>query len=137
KWASARANAKLAEPDRRVVVVAGDGGFLMNVQELETAARLGTAFVTVVWDDGGFGSIRWKQERWPGRVFGVDFSNPDFARLAEAFGLRGFTIEHAEDFAPTLERALELDGASVIAVPVDYRENHRLTEALGEVQVPM
>jgi acetolactate synthase-1/2/3 large subunit len=129
--------AKLAEPARRVVVVAGDGGFLMNVQELETARRLGTPFVTVIWVDGGYGSIRWTQERGSGRVFGVNFGNPDFAKLAEAFGLPGFSIERAEDFAPTLERALALDQPSIIAVPVDYRENQRLTEALGEIQVPM
>jgi acetolactate synthase-1/2/3 large subunit len=129
--------AKLADPSRKVVVVAGDGGFLMNVQELETARRLGTAFVTVVWVDNGYGSIRWKQERAGGRVFGVDFGNPDFVRLAGAFGLPGFAIERADDFAPTLERALALDLPSIIAVPIDYRENHRLTEALGEVQIPM
>jgi acetolactate synthase-1/2/3 large subunit len=127
--------AKLAKPRCRVVVVAGDGGFMMNVQELETAKRLGTAFVTVIWVDGGYGSIRWKQERWPGRTFGIEFGNPDFAALAASFGLPGFAIEQAEDFAPTLERALALDVPSVIAVPVDYQENHRLTEALGEVQM--
>jgi acetolactate synthase-1/2/3 large subunit len=129
--------AKLAQPERRVVVVSGDGGFLMNVQELEPARRLGTPFVTIVWVDGGYGSIRWKQERWLGRVFGVDFGNPDFAKLAEAFDLPGFVIERAEDFAPTLERALALDRPSVVAVPVDYGENHRLTEQLGEVQIQM
>jgi acetolactate synthase-1/2/3 large subunit len=127
--------AKLAEPHCRVVVVAGDGGFLMNVQELETAKRLGSAVVTVVWVDGGYGSIRWKQERWPGRSFGVDFDNPDFAKLAAAFGLPGFSIERAEDFAPTLERALALGEPSVIGVPVDYSENNSLTEVLGDVHV--
>ena len=127
--------AKLAEPERRVAVVTGDGGFLMNVQELETARRLGTAFVTVVWVDGGFGSIRWKQETRFGRSFGVEFGNPDFLRLAEAFDLAGFAIERADDFAPALQQALSLDRPSIIAVPVDYSENHRLTEALGEVQV--
>ena len=127
--------AKLAEPQRRVVVVTGDGGFLMNVQELETAKRLGTAFVTVVWVDGAYGVIRWKQERKFGRAFGVDFSNPDFAALAQAFGLPAFNVTRAEAFAPTLESALSAGQPSVIAVPVDYRENHRLTEALGEVQI--
>jgi acetolactate synthase-1/2/3 large subunit len=127
--------AKLAEPDRRVVVVTGDGGFLMNVQELETAKRLGTAFVTVVWVDGAYGVIRWKQERRFGRSFGVDFANPDFAALAQAFGLPAFNVTRAEAFAPTLESALSAGEPSVIAVPVDYRENHRLTEALGEVQI--
>lgn len=127
--------AKLAAPERRVVVVSGDGGFLMNVQELETARRLGTAFVNVVWVDGGYGSIRWKQEAKFERVFGVDFENPDFVRLAEAFGLPGFSIAEADDFAPTFKRALALETPSVIAVPVDYSENHRLRETLGEVQI--
>jgi acetolactate synthase-1/2/3 large subunit len=129
--------AKLAEPGRRVVVAAGDGGFLMTMAELETARRMGTPFVTVVWVDGGFGSIRWRQERRFGRTFGVEFGNPDFVRLAEAFGLAGFAIERADDFAPALERALDLAMPSIIAVPVDYTENYRLTEALGDVQVPM
>jgi len=127
--------AKLAAPERRVVVVTGDGGFLMNVQELETARRLGTAFVTVIWVDNAYGVIRWKQERGFGRAFGVDFGNPDFVKLAGAFGLPGFAIAHADDFAPTLDKALRLDVPSVIALPVDYSENNRLIEALGEVQV--
>ena len=129
--------AKLTEPDRRVVAVTGDGGFLMNVQELETARRLHTPYVTVVWVDGAYGVIRWKQDRSFGRSFGVEFGNPDFVRLAEAFGLRGFAITRAQDFAPALEQALNLDQPSIIAVPVDYSENHRLTEALGELQVAL
>ena len=127
--------AKLAQPERRVVIATGDGGFLMNVQELETACRLGTPFVTIVWVDGGYGSIRWKQEQSFGRTFGVDFGNPDIVKLAEAFGLTGFAVQRADDFAPALERALALDRPSVIAVPVDYSENVRLTETLGDVQV--
>ncbi len=129
--------AKLAAPDRRVVVVSGDGGFLMNVQELETARRLGTPFVTIVWVDGGYGSIRWKQEARFGRAFGVEFNNPDFIQLAQAFRLPAFQITEADDFAPALTRALALDEPSIIAVPVDYAENHRLTETLGEVQISM
>lgn len=127
--------AKLAEPHRRVVVVTGDGGFLMNAQELETAKRLGTAFVTIVWVDGSYGVIRWKQERSFGRAFGVDFGNPDFAALAKAFELPGFNITRADDFALCLEQALRLDQPSIIAVPVDYRENHRLIETLGDLQM--
>ncbi|MDO8611257.1 MAG: acetolactate synthase large subunit [Dehalococcoidia bacterium] len=127
--------AKLAQPERRVIIATGDGGFLMNVQELETARRLGTPFVTIVWVDGGYGSIRWKQEQSFGRTFGVDFGNPDIVKLAEAFGLTGFAVQRADDFAPALERALALDQPSVIAVPVDYSENVRLTETLGDVQV--
>src|SRR5438132_2117039 len=84
--------ARIAEPDRRVVVVTGDGGFLMNVQELETARRLGTAFVTVVWVDGAYGSIQWKQEARFGRSFGVGFRNPDFVTLAQAFVLPAISM---------------------------------------------
>jgi acetolactate synthase-1/2/3 large subunit len=127
--------AKLAQPDRRVVVATGDGGFLMNVQELETARRLGTAFVTVVWVDGAYGVIGWKQERQFGRTFGVEFGNPDIGGLAAAFDLPGFTVHRADDFAPQLEEALALDQPSIISVPVDYSENVRLTEALGDVQI--
>ncbi len=127
--------AKLAEPRRRVVVVAGDGSFLMTAAELETARRIGAAFVTIVWVDGSYGVIRWKQERAFGRAFGVDFGNPDFATFAKAFGLPGFAITSADDFAVCLEQALRLDRPSIIAVPIDYRENHRLTETLGEVHV--
>ncbi len=129
--------AKLTQPERRVVVVTGDGGFLMNAQELETAMRLRTPFVTVIWEDGGYGSIRWKQERAFGRSHGVEFANPDFVRFAESCALRGFTIARAEGLSLALEEALALDLPSVISVPVDYGENHRLTETLGEIQIPM
>lgn len=127
--------AKLAQPRTRVVVVTGDGGFMMNVQELETAKRLGTPFVTLVWVDDGFGVIRWKQDRIYGRSFGSDFGNPDFGKLAEAFGLPGFSVRQADELMPTLVKALALDEPSVIAVPVDYSENRRLTETLGELEV--
>ena len=123
--------AKLAEPDRRVVVVTGDGGFMMNVQDLETAVRIGTAFVIVVWVDNAYGVIKLNQERTFGRTFGVDFGNPDFAALAASFGVQGFNITRADDFAPTLEQALHLDQVSIIAVPVDYSQNYRLAEAIG------
>src|SRR2546427_13119278 len=90
--------ARIAEPDRRVVVVTGDGGFLMNVQELETARRLGTAFVTVVWVDGAYGSIEWKQEGRYGRSYGGGFGNPDFVALAQSFGVPAFAIRVADEF---------------------------------------
>jgi acetolactate synthase I/II/III large subunit len=129
--------AKIADPQRRVVVVTGDGGFLMNVQELETARRLGAAFVTVVWVDGAYGSIQWKQEARFGKSYGVGFGNPDFVALAQAFGLPAFSIGSADEFSVALEKALGLGVPSVIAVPVDYSENHRLTETLGEVHIIM
>jgi acetolactate synthase-1/2/3 large subunit len=102
-----------------VIAVSGDGGFLMNSQELETAKRLGTAFVAVVLVDNRYGVIELNQRRRFGRTFGVDFGNPDFVGYAASFGLPGFAVEHAADLLPTLRRALDRDTPSVIAVPVD------------------
>jgi acetolactate synthase-1/2/3 large subunit len=111
--------AKLVHPERRVVAVSGDGGFLMNSQELETAKRLGTAFVTVVLEDGQYGVIALNQRRRFKQTFGVDFGNPDFVQYAASFGLPGFRVERAEDLLPTLRRALDLNVPSLVAAPVD------------------
>jgi acetolactate synthase-1/2/3 large subunit len=123
--------AKLVHPDRRVVALAGDGAFLMNSQELETAKRIGTAITVVVWRDDGYGLIDWKQRNEFGRPFGVEFGNPDLVKYAESFGIAGFRPSSAADLLPTLERALAVDGPSVVDVPIDYAENLRLTERLG------
>ena len=106
--------AKLVHPERKVVTVNGDGGFMMNVQELETAVRLRTAIVNVIWENGQFGSIVWKQDKKFGRHFGTDFANPDFVKLADAFGMPAWRIEAVDDFGPTLRRALDLDVPSLI-----------------------
>ena len=84
--------AKLVHPDRKVVTVNGDGGFLMNCQELETAVRIGTPFVNVIWENSQYGSIVWKQDKKFGRHFGTDFTNPDFVKLAEGFGMPGLAL---------------------------------------------
>jgi len=123
--------AGLVRPDRRVVALCGDGGFLMNVQELETAVRLGVRVTVVIWRDDGYGLIDWKQRNEFGRPFGVDFGNPDFVALAASFGIAAFRPSTAAELAPTLERALAVDGPSLVEVPIDYRENLRLTERLG------
>ena len=123
--------AGLVRPDRRVVALCGDGGFLMNVQELETAVRLGVRVTVVIWRDDGYGLIDWKQRNEFGRPFGVDFGNPDFVALATSFGIAAFRPSSAAELAPTLERALAVDGPSLVEVPIDYRENLRLTERLG------
>ena len=123
--------AKLVHPDRKVVALCGDGGFLMNSQELETAKRIGAAVVVVIWRDNGYGLIDWKQRNQFGRPFAVEFDNPDFVAYAESFGIPGFRPESADDLYPTLMRALALDGPAVIDVPIDYAENVRLTERLG------
>ena len=127
--------AKLVHPDRKVVALSGDGGFLMNSQELETAKRVGAGICVVVWRDDGYGLIDWKQRNEFGRPFAVEFGNPDFVRYAESFGIAGFRPSSAADLYPTLMRALEVDGPSVVEVPIDYAENLRLTERLGALSV--
>jgi acetolactate synthase-1/2/3 large subunit len=123
--------AKLVHPDRKVVALCGDGGFLMNSQELETAKRIGANITVVVWRDDGYGLIDWKQRNEFGRPFGVEFGNPDFVDYARSFGIAGFRPTSAADLLPTLRRALDTDGPALVEVPIDYRENLRLTEHLG------
>ncbi|HXI46497.1 MAG TPA: acetolactate synthase large subunit [Candidatus Acidoferrales bacterium] len=123
--------AKLVHPERKVVALCGDGGFLMNSQELETAKRIGANVVVVVWRDDGYGLIDWKQRNAFGRPFAVEFGNPDLVAYAESFGIPGFRPESADALYPTLMRALEVDGPALVDVPIDYAENVRLTERLG------
>lgn len=120
--------AKLVNPARKVVAATGDGGFMMNCQELETALRLGTAFVTVIFNDGGYGLIEWKQHNQYGESAFVHFNNPDFVKFAESMGLKGYRVESTEDLTLTLKEALEQDVPTVIDCPVDYRENILFTE---------
>jgi acetolactate synthase I/II/III large subunit len=126
--------AKLVLPDRAVVAVTGDGAFLMSVAELETAVREGLSLVVLVWVDGGYGLIGWKQDIHFGRRSAVSFGNPDFVTLAESFGASGYAIEAADELLPTLRKALDDGGVSVIACPVDYAENARLVERLGMLE---
>jgi acetolactate synthase-1/2/3 large subunit len=123
--------AKLVHPDRKVVTVNGDGGFLMNCQELETAVRLKTPIVNVVWENRSYGSIVWKQDKRFGEHFGTDFTNPDFVRLAEAFGMPAFRCEAVEDFGVHLRRALGLEEPSLIVLPIDYTIDVAISEELG------
>jgi acetolactate synthase-1/2/3 large subunit len=121
--------AKLLFPFRRVVAVAGDGGFLMNASELETAGRLGLAIVVLIWRDNGYGVIRWKQQMRFGRTSGVEFGNPDFVQYARSFGARGVRVDHPSDLLPALQDALAFNGLSVVDCAVDYSENDRLSRA--------
>ncbi|HLM26617.1 MAG TPA: acetolactate synthase large subunit [Thermoleophilaceae bacterium] len=123
--------AKLVHPDRNVVTVNGDGGFLMNFQELETAKRLRTSFVNVIWENEQFGSIVWKQDKKFGDHFGTDFTNPDFVQLAHAFGLPAWRCESAEDFPRRLREALAHDGPTVVVLPIDYSIDVAISEELG------
>jgi len=127
--------AKLVQPDRKVVAFCGDGGFLMNSQELETATRIGANICVVVWRDDSYGLIDWKQRNEFGRPFGVEFGNPDFVAYAKSFGIAGFRPSTADELYPTLARALEIDGPSLVEVPIDYAENLRLTERLGALAI--
>ncbi len=122
--------AKLVHPDRKVVAFTGDGGFLMNVQELETAKRIGAAICVVVLVDERLGVIEVNERRTYGRTFGTEFGNPDFVDLARAFGIAGYAVESAKDLLPTLRRALDADGPSLVAVPWDHRANDRIGETL-------
>lgn len=123
--------ASLVHPDRKVVALTGDGAFLMNSQELETARRVRARVTVVVWRDDGYGLIDWKQRAEFGRPFAVGFGNPDLVSYAESFGIPGFRPESAADLYPTLMRALAVDGPSLVDVPIDYTENLRLTERLS------
>lgn len=129
--------AKLVHPERKVLAAMGDGAFLMSVAEIETAVREHVSFVILVWVDGGFGLIRWKEEIHLGRTAAVSFGNPDFVQLAESFGARGYQIGSAGELLPTLRKALDDDVVSVIACPVDYSENARLIERLGALTQPI
>jgi acetolactate synthase-1/2/3 large subunit len=125
--------AKLVHPERKVVAVTGDGGFMMNCQELETALRVGTPFVTLIFNDGGYGLIEWKQHNHFGHSCFVKFGNPDFVKLAESMGLKGYRIESSLELIPALKEALEQDVPAVIDCPVDYRENLRFSQRAGDL----
>jgi len=129
--------AKLVHPDRKVIAICGDGGFLMNAQELETARRLGANVVIMVWEDGGYGLIEWKQETQFDRHTALGFSNPDLVKLAGSFDCLGLRVDNARDLAPALEQAFAADRPVVISLPIDYRENLKLTERLGNIVIPI
>lgn len=122
---------KLLEPDKKVVVVAGDGGFMMNLADLETAKRLGLDLVIIIISDNGYGMIKWKQQDMNLPDFGLNFTNPDFVRLAESFGATGHRVERAGDFKPILEKAINNKGIHIIDLPIDYSEN---ASAFGSAQ---
>ena len=128
--------AKLAEPGRRVLAATGDGAFLMNSQEIETALRERIPLTVLIWEDDAYGLIKWKMDLELGHDVATSFGNPDFVADAESFGARGYRVSAAGDLLPMLTEALSADTVSVIACPVDYAENLRLTDALGELSGP-
>ncbi|BAP41607.1 acetolactate synthase large subunit [Pseudomonas sp. 21LCFQ02] len=116
----------LVYPQRPVISVCGDGGFMMNSQELETAVRLNMNLTVVILRDDGYGMIRWKQANMGFTDFGLDYGNPDFVKYAEAYGAFGHRVESAAEFLPLLEKCISTPGVHVIDCPVDYSENDRI-----------
>ncbi|MFT6957358.1 MAG: acetolactate synthase-1/2/3 large subunit [Halieaceae bacterium] len=125
--------ASIVHPERRVLAIAGDAGFLMNVQEMETAHRLNSNIVCMVWEDHAYGLIAWKQDTEFGRHTELSFGNPDWMLLAQSFGWHGHAVENSGDFKQVLTAAFEEPGPSLVVVQIDYRENMKLTETLGEL----
>jgi acetolactate synthase-1/2/3 large subunit len=128
--------ARLVYPDRHVVAVTGDAGFMMNSQEIETAIRCKLPIVILIWNDSSYGLIEWKQMNQFQRVSNVHFSNPDFVAYAESFGAKGYRVERTADLPTILEAALANNTVSIIDCPVDYRENIKLTEQMGTLVCP-
>lgn len=125
--------AKLVNPDKKVLAITGDGGFMMNCQEYETALRIGTPFVTLIFNDSSYGLIKWKEQDRYGEDFFVDFTNPDFVKFAESMHAIGYRITKAEELFPTLEKAFQQTVPVIIDCPVDYGENVKLTEKLKKM----
>ncbi len=118
--------ASLLEPDRRVMAICGDGGFMMNSQEMETAVRLGLNLVVAVLNDGSYGMIRWKQAQFGFQDWGLEFGNPDFVAYANSYGATGHRISATEDLKATFEKAFQAGGVHLIDIPVDYSENKKV-----------
>ena len=129
--------ASMVYPDKRVLAVCGDAGFMMNVQEMETAKRLNVNCVVMVWEDNEYGLIAWKQQSQFGRHTDLAFGNPNWMQLAEAFGWNGHKVTKSSDIKSTLENAFNEDGPSLVLIPIDYRENMKLTERLGDIACPI
>ena len=129
--------ASLINPNRKVLAIAGDGGFMMNVQEMETAYRLKCKMTVMVWEDGGYGLIAWKQTNEFKKHTDLAFGNPDWIKLAESFHWKGHRVNNSAELKSSLAQALKEDGPSLVVIPIDYRENMLLTERLGEMSCPI
>lgn len=129
--------AKLLYPERRILAVCGDGGFLMNCQEMETAVRAKAPIVCLIFSDNTYGLIKWKQEIQFGRSSHVDFGNPDFVQLARSFGWEGCRIQAADELGPALETAFSSGKPALVDCPIDYSENLKLTDRLGHLVCPI
>ncbi len=125
--------ASMVYPERNILGIAGDAGFLMNVQEMETAKRLGNNLTMLVWEDHEYGLIAWKQENEFGRHTDLSFGNPDWLGLAACFGWHGHRCEDSSQLQNVLKQALGEKGPSLVVIPIDYSENGKLTKKLGEI----
>ena len=125
--------ASIVLPERRIIAICGDAGFLMNVQEMETATRLKSNIVVMVWEDNEYGLIAWKQESHFGHHTDLAFGNPDWLGLAKAFDWHGHYVHNSADLEGELEAAFQEQGPSLVVIPIDYRENQLLTKKLGEI----
>jgi acetolactate synthase-1/2/3 large subunit len=130
-------SAAMVYPERRILAIVGDAGFLMNVQEMETARRLEVNLVVMVWVDNSYGLIEWKQQVEFSRHTDLHFGNPEWAQLGAAFGWTVHPCDRSEQVAETLEAAFATKGPSLMTVPIDYRENMLLTRRLGEITTPI
>ncbi|WP_411954494.1 acetolactate synthase large subunit [Alkalibacillus sp. S2W] len=126
-------SAKMVQPEQNVVAVCGDGAFLMTGAELETAVRLNLPIVVLLWRDDGYGLIEWHQMKKFNRASYIEFGNPNYVDLAKSYGFEAFEIQKTEELLPTLKQAISLNKPVLIDCPVDYRENMKLTEKLGEI----
>ena len=129
--------AKMAYPDKNVMTITGDAGFMMNSQEIETALRYQVAIVIMIWNDSEYGLIKWHQQRRFGHFNDISFTNPDFVKYAESFGAKGYRVESASDLLSTLKKAFADNTVVVVDVPVDYSENMKLTEKMGDLICPV
>ncbi len=129
--------AAMVHPQREILAICGDGGFMMNLQEMETATRLGVKITVMVWEDHEYGLIAWKQETEFGNTTDLKFGNPDWAGLARAFGWRCHRVDDSRDLAATIRAAIDESGPSLVIIPVDYRENMKLTDQLGAIVCPI
>jgi acetolactate synthase-1/2/3 large subunit len=136
-WLVVRDGLDGGSTDRKIFAIAGDGDFLMNVQEMETARRLNADINVMVWVDGGYGLISWKQDDEFGRHTNMSFDNPDWLELARSFGWQGQYVDRSADLNDAIVDALAHKGPSLIALPIDYRENPKLTQRMGNLVCPI
>ena len=125
--------ANIVDPDRKTLGICGDAGFMMNVQEMETAKRYNNNITILIWEDNAYGLIAWKQYNTFGKHTALSFGNPDFVQLAESFGWNGFRCEDSTKLQDTLRASFDADGPSLVVIPIDYDENNKLTKRMGEL----